>query len=302
VKAVTRVDALVGNTPLVWIRSFDVGTNRVYAKLEMFNPGGSVKDRVALNMIERAEEDGLLESGMRIVEPTSGNTGIGLAMIGASRGYRVTIVMPESVTKERIAILKAYGAEVVLTPKTEGIRGAIERASAIKDKLSDVYIPMQFSNPANPQAHRMTTGPEIADALDGSVDVFVAGIGTGGTISGAGGYLKEKMRDIRVIGVEPSGSAVISGQKPGKHAIQGIGAGFIPDTLDRQILDRVMTIDDDDAYRFMEALGEREGIFVGPSSGAAMAAVLDAIHDESLENQTIVTVFPDGGERYLSLR
>lgn len=301
-KTAPRVDALIGNTPLVAIRSFDLGTNAVYAKLEMFNPGGSVKDRVALNMIDRAEEDGLLKPGMRIVEPTSGNTGIGLAMVGASRGYRVTIVMPESVTEERIAILKGYGAEVVLTPKTKGIRGAIDRATAIKRQSSDAYIPMQFSNPANPEAHRLTTGPEIGRALNHAVDVFVAGIGTGGTISGVGGYLKNHVRGVRVIGVEPSNSAVISGKKPGKHAIQGIGAGFVPDTLDHRVTDKVVSVDDADAYRIMEELGTREGIFVGPSSGAAMSAVLDVIRDESLENQTIVTVFPDGGERYLSLR
>ncbi len=297
----TGVGSLIGNTPLYQIISFDLGTNVVYAKMEMFNPGGSVKDRVAYNMIKQAEESGRLTKVVRIVEPTSGNTGIGLAMIGAARGYDVTIIMPESVTKERITILKRYGAEVILTPKENGIKGAIKKAQAIKEGSTDVFIPDQFSNPANPAIHRMTTGPEIKKAIKGTIDYFVVGIGTGGTITGAGGYLKEYFPDLKLIGVEPQKSAVISGEKPGKHSIQGIGAGFIPVTLDRPLLDGVASISDEDAYRTTHDLATNEGVFVGPSSGAAMAAVLQLIRKESLQDKTIVTVFPDSGAKYLSL-
>ena len=297
----TGVESLIGNTPLYEMTSFDFGSNVVYVKMEMFNPGGSVKDRVAYNMIKQAEESGFLKQGMRIVEPTSGNTGIGLAMIGAARGYEVTIIMPESVTKERISIVKRYGAEVILTPKKTGIKGAIKKAAAIKGGSNDIFIPDQFKNPANPAIHRLTTGPEIKNAINGNIDYFVAGIGTGGTITGAGGYLKKQFPELKLIGVEPRKSAVISGEKPGKHAIQGIGAGFIPDTLDRSLLDSVMSISDEDAYQTTDQLATKEGLFVGPSSGAALSAVLQLIQEESLQGKTIVTLFPDGGLKYLSL-
>jgi len=292
---------LIGQTPLVQLKHFaGSGTARLFAKVEYFNPGGSVKDRICLGMIEAAEASGRLKPGMTIVEPTSGNTGIGLALVAAVRKYKLILVMPESMSMERASLLSSYGAQLVLTPAWEGMRGAIKEAEGILEQNPDYFMPAQFSNPANPEVHRKTTGPEILAALDTTIDAFVVGVGTGGTITGVGEVLKVKNPETQIIAVEPATCAVLSGGDPGPHKIQGIGAGFVPDILNREIIDRVITVTDDDAYRSTKALAKVEGLLVGISSGAnAWAARVVA--QELGVDKTVVTVLPDTGERYISI-
>jgi cysteine synthase A len=289
----------IGNTPLVRIQRLAPSPEiRIWAKVEAMNPGGSVKDRIALSMIEAAERDGSVRPGGTIIEPTSGNTGIGLALIGAIKGYRVVLTMPESMSMERRRLLKAYGAELVLTPAGEGMPGAISKAEQLAQEHG-YYMPQQFKNPANPQIHRRTTGPEILRQCPDPIDYFVAGIGTGGTITGTGEVLRVAYPAIRIVGVEPAGSPVLSGGKPGPHKIQGIGAGFIPDVLNTELLDRVIQVTSEQAMETARQLATCEGLLVGISSGAAMAATLQVVRE--LEGAaTFVTVLPDTGERYLS--
>ncbi len=298
-----NITELVGNTPLVALprltERYELKA-RVLVKLESFNPAGSVKDRVAKAMIEAAESTGRLKAGSTIVEPTSGNTGIGLAMMGAARGYRVILTMPDTMSIERQNLVRAYGAEVVLTEGSAGMKGAMAKAEEIASTLPDAFIPSQFSNPANPKAHETTTGPEIWEATEGRIDVFVAGVGTGGTISGAGGYLKKQNPNIRVVAVEPSGSPVLSTGIPGPHRIQGIGAGFIPETLNTAIYDEILTVENERAFSMGKQLAEIEGIFAGISSGAALSAAIQLAERPEYEGKTIVVVLPDSGDRYLS--
>jgi cysteine synthase A len=271
---------------------------RIWAKLEYMNPGGSVKDRIALSMIEAAEQDGKLKPGGAIVEPTSGNTGIGLALVGAVKGYRVVLTMPESMSIERRKLLSGYGADLVLTPAADGMRGAIERAEQLASEHG-YFMPQQFQNPANPQIHRRTTGPEILRQCPHKIDYLVAGIGTGGTITGVGEILRVAFPEVRVVGVEPADSAVLSGGQPGPHKIQGIGAGFVPDVLDTQLLDEVIPVTNDDAFETARKLAQEEGLLVGISSGAAMAAA-QSVAEQTEGPATIVTFLPSTGERYLS--
>ncbi len=293
---------LVGNTPLVRLRRLvPTGVGQVWCKLEAFNPAGSVKDRICLSMIEAAERDGLISPGKTIlVEPTSGNTGIGLAMVAAAKGYRVVVTMPETMTPERVELLKMYGAEVVLTPGAEGMKGAVKRAEEIVASTPDAFMPQQFKNPANPQIHYETTGPEVYEALNGNIAAFVAGVGTGGTITGAGRYFKERIENIRVIAVEPARSPVLSGGSAGPHCIQGIGAGFIPDVLDTEILDEVIAVNDADAIATARRLARQEGISAGISAGAATWAALQVASRYTPEDN-IVVMLPDDGIKYLSL-
>ena len=293
---------LVGNTPLVELRHVEEEFGlkcRLFAKIEYFNPTGSVKDRAALYMIKDAEEKGLLTDDSVIIEPTSGNTGIGIASIAAMKGYRAILTMPSSMSLERRKLLKAYGAEIVLTDASLGMKGAIAKAEELRDEIPHAIILGQFVNPANVRAHYETTGPEIYRDLNGDVDVFVAGIGTGGTVTGVGTYLKENT-DVKVVGVEPESSAVISGNPSGPHKIQGIGAGFIPEILDLDILDEISPISNEDAFRFARLVSNLEGIFVGISSGAALAAAVKEAQKEENEGKNIVVLFPDSGDRYLS--
>lgn len=293
---------LVGNTPLIQLHNIlDNNNFNLFAKLEGRNPAGSVKDRVALQMILDAEKDGVLKSGSVIVEPTSGNTGIGLAFIGKAKGYRVILTMPESMSMERRQLLKAYGAELVLTPKELGMKGAIARAEELVKEIDNAVILGQFTNPSNPKAHYLTTGPEIYNDLEGKVDVFIAGVGTGGTISGVGRYLKEKNPNVKIIAIEPSTSPVISEGKSGPHGIQGIGAGFIPDTLDRNVIDEVITISTEEAYDGARLIKNKEGLLIGISAGATVAAVKRIENRDELKGKNIVILFPDGGEKYMSL-
>ncbi|MEW6682590.1 MAG: cysteine synthase A [Nitrospirota bacterium] len=298
-KAAADATALIGDTPLVRLLSDD-GWAEIYAKVEAANPGGSVKDRICLNMILAAERDGRLKPGSTIVEPTSGNTGIGLALIAAVRGYRLVLLMPESMSRERSEILKAFGAEVVLTKAQLGMAGAIDEARALLARHSDYFMPDQFANPANPEVHRRTTGPEILSATDGRVDAFVAGVGTGGTITGVGEVLKAQNPSVRIVAVEPAASAVLSGGPPGPHKIQGIGAGFIPKVLNRAVVDEIITVTDDDAYRAKKGLAEREGLLVGISSGANVVAARQVARRLG-KGRRVVTVLPDRGERYFSI-
>lgn len=288
---------LIGKTPMVRLSRFTPDAN-IIAKLEFRNPGGSVKDRVALNMILDAEEKGLLASGSTIIEPTSGNTGIGLACVAATRGYKTIIVMPDSMSAERIKIMEGYGAEVVLTPGSEGMAGAIRKAETLQTEIPGSFIPGQFDNKANPQAHYNTTGPEIWTDTDGKVDVFVAGVGTGGTITGVAHYLKEKNPNIKIVAVEPAGSPLLSGGQAGPHGLQGIGANFIPSVLDQSIIDQIVTVTEAEAYAAAKMLGRTEGILVGISSGAALHGALQAA--QLYPHATIVVLLPDTGERYLS--
>ncbi len=294
---------LVGNTPLIELVNLEKEfklKSRLFAKIEYFNPSGSVKDRAALAMINDAEEKGLLKEGSVLIEPTSGNTGIGIASIGAMKGYRVILTMPESMSIERRKLLKAYGAELVLTEASKGMKGAIAKAEELVKEIPNSIILGQFVNPANPRAHYETTGPEIYKDLKGEVDYFVAGAGTGGTVSGAGRYLKEQNKDIKIVAVEPLSSPVLSEGKSGPHMIQGIGAGFVPDTLDLSIVDKVMTVSNEDAFEYGRIIAKKEGILVGISSGAALKAAVEIALKE--ENKNVVVLFPDSGDRYLSTK
>ena len=291
------MDELIGHTPLLKPERLAPGS-KLLLKLEYLNPAGSVKDRAALTMIEDAEHRGLLKPGSVIIEPTSGNTGIGLAAVAAVRGYRCVIVMPDSMSAERIRLMEAYGAQVVLTPGAEGMTGAIQKAEELSKEYPGSFIPGQFVNPANAKAHYETTGPEIWADTDGSVDIFVAGVGTGGTVTGTGRYLKEQNPNIQIVGVEPADSAVLSGGTPGKHGLQGIGAGFIPEVLEVSILDRVITVTTQQAYEAARQLAKTEGILVGISSGAALYAALQLSRE--CPDKTIVALLPDTGDRYLS--
>lgn len=302
-KIYTSAEQLIGKTPLMELKGLEEEFQlkaRLLGKLESVNPGGSVKDRVAMNLIDDAEKKGLLKKGSVIIEPTSGNTGIGLAVIAAVRGYRAIIVMPESMSEERKKLMKAYGAELVLTDSTKGMKGAIEKAEELANDIPDSFIPGQFVNPANAEAHYLTTGPEIWEDTDGDVDFFVAGVGTGGTITGTGRYLKEKKASVKVIAVEPSNSAVLSGEKAGPHNLQGIGAGFIPEVLDTSVYDEVVAVCDEDAYECGRAMGRREGLLVGITSGAALYAGIELAKKEENAGKTIVVLLPDTGDRYLS--
>ena len=291
----------IGKTPLLELTGLlSLPRGRVLAKAELWNPGGSVKDRAALSMVEDAEVRGALRPGGTIIEPTSGNTGIALAMLGASRGYRVIIVMPDSMTPERKLLMESYGAQVVLTPGPQGMRGAIARAEELARLIPDSFLPDQFQNPANPMAHYETTGPEIWTGCYGTVDIFVAGVGTGGTLTGAGKYLKEQNPALKIVAVEPATSAVLSGGAPGKHNIQGLGAGFVPAVLDLRLIDEVFPVTDEQAFHTVRRMAQLEGIFVGPSSGAAVYAALEIVRRPESEGKTVVTVLPDTGARYLS--
>ena len=294
---------LIGNTPLVEVINLEQQEAlkaRVLVKLEYLNPAGSVKDRIAKAMLEDAEAKGLLKKGSVIIEPTSGNTGIGLAAIAAAKGYRVILTMPETMSVERRNILKAYGAEIVLTSGVKGMKGAIERARELAEEIPGSFIPGQFENPANPEAHRKTTGPEIWQDTDGKVDFFVAGVGTGGTVSGTGAYLKSKNPAVQVVAVEPFDSQVLAGGKPGPHKIQGIGAGFVPKILDTGIYDTIYPVKNDDAFATAKLIAKHEGILVGISSGAALYAALELAKKPENAGKTIVVLLPDTGERYLS--
>lgn len=299
----TSADRLIGHTPLLRLTHMEkkLGLDaRLLAKLEYLNPAGSVKDRVALSMIEEAEASGALTEGTVIIEPTSGNTGIGLASVAAARGYRVIIVMPDTMSIERRQIMTAYGAELVLSDGAAGMRGAIEKAEELAAEIEHSFIPGQFTNPANPRAHFEHTGPEIYEDTDGEVDIFVAGVGTGGTITGVGSYLRSKKPSVRIVAVEPSASAVLSGEKAGPHGLQGIGAGFIPDILDTAVYDEVIKVEDREAYAASRLMGRCEGVLVGISSGAALhAATLLARRPEN-RGKSIVALLPDTGDRYLS--
>ena len=301
----TSADQLIGHTPLLeltHIEQNELLEARILAKLEAFNPGGSVKDRVAKAMLDDAEARGLLGPGAVIIEPTSGNTGIGLASVAAARGYRVIIVMPETMSVERRLLMKAYGAELVLTEGSKGMSGAIARAEQLAAEIPGSFIPGQFDNPANPAAHQSSTGPEIWEDTDGQVDLFVAGVGTGGTITGVGRYLKEKNPAIRVVGVEPAGSAVLSGGAPGPHGLQGLGAGFVPKVLDTAVYDEILPVTDEAAYTTGRRLGREEGVLAGISSGAALWAAIQLARRPENKGKTIVILLPDTGDRYLSTK
>lgn len=302
-KIAKSITDLIGKTPLMELTNYEKNRGlkaKIIAKLEAFNPAGSAKDRIAKAMIEDAEAKGILKKGSVIIEPTSGNTGIGLAAVGSSHGYRVILTMPETMSVERRNLLKAYGAEVVLTDGSKGMNGAITKAEELAKELPNSFIPEQFKNPANPKVHELTTGPEIFEDTEGKVDIFVAGIGTGGTISGAGAYLKSKNPNIKVVAVEPVGSPVLSKGIAGPHKIQGIGAGFIPDTLNTEIYDEIITIENEDAFEEGRTIAKEEGILIGISSGAALHAVSILAKRPENEGKTIVVVFPDTGDRYLS--
>ncbi|MBI3811764.1 MAG: cysteine synthase A [Nitrospirae bacterium] len=295
------ISKLIGNTPMVRLNRLSPPDGAtLFAKVEFFNPGGSVKDRICLNMIDEAERQGRLKPGGTMVEPTSGNTGIGLAMIAAVRGYKLILVMPESMSMERASLLSSYGAKLVLTPAWEGMRGAIREAEQLLEQNPSYYMPDQFSNPANPEMHRKTTAVEIWEAMDGRIDAFVAGVGTGGTITGVGEFLKSRLPKVQIIAVEPTASAVLSGNEPGPHKIQGIGAGFIPKVLNRSILDKIITVTDEEAYRTAKRLVQEEGLLVGISSGANVIAAQKTAKALGPGKQ-VVTVLPDTGERYISI-
>ena len=302
-KIYTSVDQLIGNTPLFKLNGFKKKYDLVadiYAKVEYFNATGSVKDRIARQMILDAEQSGALKPGSTIIEPTSGNTGIGLSAVGTSRGYKVIIVMPDTMSVERRKLMKAYGAQLVLTEGTEGMKGAIAKADELHAEIPDSWIAGQFDNPSNWKAHYNTTGPEIEKALEGKVDILVAGVGTGGTITGTGKYLKEKNPDLKVVAVEPASSAVLSGNKSGPHKIQGIGAGFVPKVLDTDIYDEIIPVSNEDAFETGASIGKTEGILVGISSGAALYAALQLAKKEENRGKNIVVIFPDSADRYLS--
>lgn len=302
-KIFTSADQLIGNTPLLELSGLEkrLGLGaKIIAKLEYLNPAGSVKDRVAKAMIDDAEEKGLLKEGSVIIEPTSGNTGIGLASVAAARGYRIIIVMPDTMSAERRQIMKAYGAELVLSDGKKGMKGAIEKADELAASIPDSFIPGQFVNPANPQAHFCTTGPEIFEDTDGKIDYFVAGVGTGGTVTGVGTYLKSRLPDVKIVAVEPESSAVLSTGKAGAHKIQGIGAGFVPKVLDTSVYDEIITVSDADAFAVGRLIGRCEGVLVGISSGAAVHAAVTIARRPENAGKNIVVLLPDTGDRYLS--
>ena len=302
-KVYQSVTEIIGRTPLLAAKSFakahDLKAN-LLVKLEYFNPSGSVKDRIAIAMVEQAEKDGKIAPGATLIEPTSGNTGIGIASVAAARGYRAILTMPETMSVERRNLLKAYGAEIVLTEGAQGMKGAIARAEQLQKEIPNSFIPSQFGNLANPAAHERTTGPEIWADTDGKVDVFVAGVGTGGTVTGTGRYLKQQNPAVHVVAVEPTDSPVLSGGKPGPHKLQGIGAGFVPDTLDTKVYDEVIRVSNDDAFAYGREFAQREGALVGISSGAALAAAVELAKRPEYAGKTIVALLPDGGDRYLS--
>lgn len=298
-----RIDELIGETPLMRLNNIEKEKSlkaHIYGKMEGMNPAGSIKDRAALYMILDAEKKGYIKRGSTIIEPTSGNTGIGLAALAAARGYRAIFVLPESMSIERRNLLKAYGAEVVLTPKALGMKGSIEKAEELNKEIENSFIPRQFDNPSNAKAHYETTGPEIWRALEGKVDVLVAGIGTGGTITGIGTYLKGQNPDVEIIAVEPTGSPLLSEGKTGPHNLQGIGANFVPSILKRDIIDRIVTIDEEEAYDSGRLLARKEGYLAGISAGAALAAAIKLAREPGFEDKNIVMILPDSGERYLS--
>ena len=302
-KIFTSADQLIGKTPLlelVHIEKAEGLEAKVLGKLEYFNPAGSVKDRIAKAMIDDAEQKGLLKPGSVIIEPTSGNTGIGLASVAAARGYRIIIVMPETMSVERRQLMKAYGAELVLTDGTKGMKGAIAKADELAKEIPNSFIPGQFVNPANPAVHKATTGPEIWEDTDGKVDIFVAGVGTGGTVTGIGEYLKSRNPHVKVVAVEPAASPVLSKGVSGSHKIQGIGAGFVPDVLDTQVYDEVIPVENDDAFATGKLIGKKEGVLVGISSGAAVWAAIQLAKRPENKGKTIVALLPDTGDRYLS--
>ena len=299
----TSIDQLIGNTPLMRLTRLEqkLGLQgQLLAKLEYFNPGGSIKDRAALQMLRAAEQAGRIGPGALIIEPTSGNTGIGLCMLCAARGYRAIIVVPETASIERIKLMRAYGAQVVLTPGSAGMRGAVERAEALARENENAFIPSQFDNPENANAHYLTTGPEHTAQTEGHVDALVAGVGTGGTITGIGRYLRERKPDVQLIAVEPASSPLLSQGHAGPHKIQGIGANFVPAVLDRSLLSRVQTVENDAAFAMMHLLAETEGVFCGISSGAAVSAAADVLREDAMRGKTVVAILPDTGERYLS--
>lgn len=299
----SSADQLIGSTPLMELTHIEEQEKleaKVLAKLEYFNPAGSVKDRVAKAMIDDAEAKGILKEGSVIIEPTSGNTGIGLASVAAARGYRIIIVMPETMSVERRQIMKAYGAELVLTEGAKGMKGAIAKAEELAKEIPDSFIPGQFVNPANPEIHRLTTGPEIWRDADGNVDIFVAGVGTGGTVTGVGEYLKSQNTNVKIVAVEPADSPVLSGGTPGPHKIQGIGAGFVPEVLNTSVYDEIITVDNEDAFAMGRLIGKKEGVLVGISSGAAAWAAVELAKRPENKGKTIVAFLPDTGDRYLS--
>lgn len=299
----TSIDQLIGNTPLMRLTRLEqkLGLQgQLLAKLEYFNPGGSIKDRAALQMLRAAEQAGRIGPGALIIEPTSGNTGIGLCMLCAARGYRAIIVVPETASIERIKLMRAYGAQVVLTPGSAGMRGAVERAEALARENANAFIPSQFDNPENANAHYLTTGPEIWAQTEGHVDALVAGVGTGGTITGVGRYLRERKPDVQLIAVEPASSPLLSQGHAGPHKLQGIGANFVPAVLDRSLLSRVQTMENDAAFAMMHLLAETEGVFCGISSGAAVSAAAEVLREDTMRGKTVVAILPDTGERYLS--
>ena len=297
-KILTSAEQLIGNTPLIELTHIH-SPARILVKAEFLNPGGSVKDRVARSMLDQAEREGKLRKGSVILEPTSGNTGIGLALLAALRGYRAMIIMPDTMSRERVKLMQAYGAEVVLVPG--GMAGAIREAERLLGEIPGAVLAGQFQNPANPKAHYLTTGPEIWEATEGKLDIFVCGVGTGGTITGTGKYLKERNPEITVVGLEPAASAVLTGNSSGPHGIQGIGAGFVPEVLDRDLLDRVLRVTDEEAFAAAKLLAQKEGLFVGISSGAALSGALTLAGLQENAGKTIVTILPDSGSRYLSV-